>query len=175
MENFTFENRIPGEYFVTSGAGESDITVHAGSFDMALMEAGIHNLNIIMYSSILPPTAREIKRKELEFGSVAETIMAVANGEKGKTVTAGIIYGWVYKKGIKSGGLVAEYHDNGSEQDAEKTLRASLNGMFNARFGGQNCELKDIHLKIKSFVPKKKFGTSIVAIVFVNHKYKKIN
>ena len=32
-------NRIPKDYFVTSGIGESDITVHAGSYHLALKSA----------------------------------------------------------------------------------------------------------------------------------------
>jgi hypothetical protein len=33
--------RIPKDYFETSGKGESDIAVHAGSYHLALKEAGI--------------------------------------------------------------------------------------------------------------------------------------
>lgn len=171
MKNTEMRNRIPRDYFVTSGKGESDVTVHAGSFDMALMEAGIHNLNIITYSSILPPTAKEVKRKELPFGAVAETIMGVQSGEKGDRVTAGIIYGWIYKKGEKLGGLVAECHGDMSKEDAEKTLKDSLDGMFKSRFDSNDIELKDITIKIESFTPKKKFGTAIVAIVFMTYDY----
>ena len=47
-------NRIPQTFFTTSGVGESDITVHAGSYHLALKEAGIERCNIITYSSILP-------------------------------------------------------------------------------------------------------------------------
>ena len=165
------KNRLPKDYFLTSGTGESDITVHAGSFDMALMKAGIHNLNIITYSSILPPTAREMERKELPFGAVAETIMAVESGNKSERITAGIIYGWVYENGKKLGGLVAECHGNFSKKEAEDTLKASLDGMFKSRFDDKKFELRDPKLKIESFVPTKKFGTAIVAIVFTTYDY----
>ncbi len=174
MESILFGQRIPKEYFLTSGSGESDVTVHAGSFDMALMAAGIHNQNIIVYSSILPATAVEIPKKDLTFGAVAETIMATAEGKKGENITAGIIYGWVYDKNNKKGGLVAEYHGHGSKEEAEKTLRASLDGMFKARFPDGNLQLKDVKIKIESFTAKKEFGSAIVALVFTSYDYPKL-
>ena len=42
-------NRIPRDYFVTSGVGESDITVHAGSYHLALRAAGIEMANQLVY------------------------------------------------------------------------------------------------------------------------------
>jgi len=164
-------NRIPYEYFITSGIGESDVTIHSGSFDQALRDAGIHNVNIVTYSSILPKKARKVEKKELKFGSVAETIIAVANGESGQRVTAGLIIGWVYDdKGNKIGGLVAEYHGNDKEEFVKDFLRKNIEEMFKSRFPS-NYVLKDIEIHIRSFVPTKKYGTAIVAIVFVSYEY----
>lgn len=163
-------NRIPKKYFVTSGIGESDITIHAGSFDQALKDAGIHNVNIIQYSSIMPREAERIEKKELHFGSVVEAIMAVSNGKKGERLTAGLIIGWVYKGGRKIGGLVAEYHGNDDEEKAKEILKESLNEMFSSRFSNE-YELKDIEIYVRSFIPKKNFGTALVAIVFLSYEY----
>ena len=72
-------NRIPRRFFWTSGIGESDITIHAGSYHLALKEAGIERYNIMVYSSILPSIAEESVRpkdSEIVYGSVMETIMA---------------------------------------------------------------------------------------------------
>lgn len=83
-------NRIPRDYFVTSGIGESDITIHAGSYHLALKNAGIEMCNIITYSSILPGIAREIEKpRGLTHGSVMESIMAVSTAEKGGRATWG--------------------------------------------------------------------------------------
>ena len=57
-------NRIPKDYFVAKGKGQSDITVHAGSFHLALKDAGIEAYNIMTYSSILPGIAQEIAKPE---------------------------------------------------------------------------------------------------------------
>ena len=58
-------NRIPKDFFITKGKGESDITVHAGSYHLALKDANIEMCNIMTYSSILP----KIGSKEVSEGS----------------------------------------------------------------------------------------------------------
>src|SRR5699024_7217157 len=59
-EGMKIGNRVPETYFETTGSGESDVTIHAGSYHLALREAGIEMANIMTYSSILPATARRI-------------------------------------------------------------------------------------------------------------------
>lgn len=164
-------NRIPKDFFITSGAGESDITIHAGSYHLALKDAGIECYNIMTYSSILPGIACEVERpSRIVHGSVAETIMAVSNAKKGKRMTAGIIFGWLYDKltGKKYGGLVCEYSENGTQKEAENSLKASLNELYENGFS-EKFELKEVKLISKSFVAKKKFGTALVALCFVNY------
>ena len=168
-------NRIPRSFFWTSGIGESDITIHAGSYHLALKEAGIEKYNIMVYSSILPSIAEESTKptnSEITYGSVMETIMAVSNGEKGTRLTAGIIYGWLYNKitGRKYGGLVAEYSGRELEEDAKEILRNSLNELYENGFS-DDYELKGIRLQTRSFTPRKKFGTAIVAIGFKDYIY----
>lgn len=168
-------NRIPRKFFWTSGVGESDITIHAGSYHLALKEAGIEKFNIMVYSSILPSIAVESSKPESDgivYGSVMETIMAVSSGEREKRLTAGIIYGWLYDRdsGKKYGGLVAEYSGHEIEEDAKKSLRSSLNELYENGFS-EKYTLKDIRMQTRSFVPKKKFGTAIVAIGFKDYVY----
>lgn len=164
-------NRIPREYFITSGSGESDITIHAGSFHLALKDAGIEQHNIIFYSSILPAIATEIPKPENQVhGSVMEIISAVANAQKGERATAGITYGWLYNKETKEkyGGLVCEYNGKDTEKQAGKTLEASLNELYVNGFS-EEYDIKDIRLITKSIVPKKNFGTALVAICFTSY------
>lgn len=166
-------NRIPKDFFVTSGLGESDVTVHAGSYHLALKDAGIERCNIITYSSILPAIANEIERpSNLTHGSVLETIMACSNAKKGKMATAGLILGWLYDRitGKKYGGIVCEYSENGNEEEAVKNLKARLDELYTNGFS-ENYELKDVRWITRSFVPNKKFGTAIVALCFVNYIY----
>ncbi len=171
-KNVVIGMRIPRDYFVTTGKGESDITIHAGSYHLALKDAGIEMCNIMTYSSIMPSIANKIRKpKELTHGAVMETIMAVAHGKKGQRATAGIIYGWLYdrKTGKKFGGLVCEHNGNYDEKEVEKRLQASINELYVNGFSGQ-YELKDITLLKESMKINKKHGTALVAICFVNHE-----
>ena len=167
--------RIPRRFFWTSGVGESDITVHAGSYHLALKEAGIERYNIMVYSSIMPGIAEESSKpsaQEIPHGSVMETIMAVSSGEKDKRLTAGIVYGWLYHKltGKKYGGLVCEYSGHESDEDARKELKASLRELYTNGFS-EDFDLKDIRMETRSFVPKKRFGTAMVVIGFKDYVY----
>lgn len=165
--------RIPRDYFITRGKGESDIAVHAGSYHLALRDAGIEMFNIMTYSSIMPAEAREVEKPEnFTHGSVLESIMAVADSPRGSRATAGIIYGWLYdyETGTRYGGLVCEYHGEESEQEAGESLHASLNELYTNGYS-ERYSLKDIRLITNSFVPEKKFGTALVAICFTNHLY----
>lgn len=171
ITSITMGTRIPKDYFVTSGAGECDITVHAGSFHLALRDAGIERFNIMTYSSIMPGISREVKKpKDLVHGCVIETIMACASMEKGVRATAGIIYGWLFNRKTKEryGGLVCEYNGSLSEEEAGAQLRASLQTLYTNGFENE-FELRDERLTTRSFVPKKKFGTALVAICFTNY------
>jgi len=166
-------NRIPKDFFITSGVGESDITIHAGSYHLALKDAGIEMCNIMEYSSILPAIAKEIEKpKNLVHGSVLESIMAVSHAEKGKRATAGLIFGWLFDKvtGKKYGGIVAEYRGNATEEEAKKTLKASLEELYKNGFS-ERFELKHIRTFVRSFIPKKKYGTALVALCFVNYVF----
>ena len=70
-------NRIPKDFFVTTGTGESDLTIHAGSYHLALKNAGIEMCNIMTYSSILPNIATLVKNLD------AASTNAAANGDSG--------------------------------------------------------------------------------------------
>ena len=71
-------NLIPNTFFITKGSGESDLEKHAGSYHMALYDAGISDFNIMTYSSVIPATAHLATMDELDlppFGSEMKTIM----------------------------------------------------------------------------------------------------
>ncbi len=166
-------NRIPKDYFITKGKGESDITFHAGSYHLALQKAGIERMNIMTYSSILPSIAQEIPRpNNLIHGAVMETIMAVANGTEGERISAGIIYGLLYdkKNNKKYGGLVCEHNGNYSISEVEEKLYDSLNELYINGFK-DDFKMENIRVLTESFVPKKKYGTALVALCFTNYFY----
>lgn len=177
MPSILTGQRIPKDYFVTKGKGESDITVHAGSYHLALREAGIEMCNIMTYSSILPGIATEIERPEkLTHGAVMECIMAVADAKKGERATAGIIYGWLFNKqtGDKYGGLVCEYHGSLTEEEVKSQLRQSLEELYTNGYS-DDFELKDINLITDSMITKKQFGTTLVSLCFTSYLFPVLN
>jgi len=168
-------NRIPRSYFITSGVGESDITIHAGSYHLALRDAGIEVANIMTYSSILPGIAIEVpkpERRQIIHGSVMESIMAVSHVEAGEEANTGIIFGWLYDKktGHKYGGLVCEHSGSYGEEKLHKNLNDSLEELYINGFE-EEFELKDTYTITKSFVPKKKHGTALVSLCFTDYIY----
>lgn len=166
-------NRIPRDYFITKGAGESDITIHAGSFHLALKEAGIERANIMSYSSIMPGIAREIKQPiDYAHGEVMESILSVGNCHKGERISVGIIHGWLYNKRTQDrmGGLVCERQGDYSIDELEEQLHLSLQELYSNGFD-EDYDLRDIRIDTETISPKKEYGTALVAICFVNHVY----
>lgn len=167
-------NRVPKDFFITSGSGQSDITIHAGSYHLALRDAKIERCNIICYSSILPGIANRIDfdPEKIVHGSVVETIMACATSKQGERATAAIIFGWLYDKrtGEKYGGLVCEYNGSKTEEYAIQELKASLQELYENGYS-DDFDLKDIEVHSKTLIPDKKFGTALVALCFVNYEY----
>jgi arginine decarboxylase len=170
-EGILLGNRIPKDFFVTEGTGQSDITVHAGSYHLALRDAGIEMCNIITYSSILPAVANETAKPErLTHGTVMETIMAVANANAGTRATAGIIWGWLFERstGERHGGLVCEYNGSLPESEAQSQLEDSLQELYTNGYS-EHFELEGTRLHLRSFVPEKRFGTVLVSLCFLNY------
>jgi len=171
LQGLVIGNRIPKDYFITKGTGESDITIHAGSYHLALKKAGIEMANIMTYSSILPGIAQEVKRPDhIVHGSVIESIVAVSNGNKGERLTEGIIYGWLHDKktGQKYGGLVCEHNGNYPVDEIKRLLTSSIYELYYNGFE-QDYDLSDIQILTETFVPQKRYGTALVAICFTNY------
>ena len=187
-----FGNRIPKDYFVTAGQGDTDIGPgddpwETGSYDLALMEARIANFNVMEYTSVLPPESKEIPISDAEklfhHGAVIEVIMASVNGVKGNTLCTGVGRIQVRKKsdGKHIGGFAAEYEKVHQEElsieEAQKTandmLHISLIGEFNRRYSTDEYEYFDETHKVNSLKVEKKYGTSLVALCWVSYIYPK--
>ena len=170
MRYFTIGNRIPKDYFITKGVGESDNTVHAGSYHLALKQAGIETANIMTYSSIMPAISREIESpKERVHGEVMECIISAGTANKGERISVGIVYGFLYNKesGERYGGLVCERQENMSISDLKHNLILSIEELYENGFS-ETYDLKDIKFICETVTPTKKYGTAIAAICFTN-------
>ncbi|MFH1137263.1 MAG: pyruvoyl-dependent arginine decarboxylase [Pseudomonadota bacterium] len=173
METIILGTRIPRSFFITSGVGESDVGVHAGSYDDALKAANIENCNVIKYSSVMPPEAVEVLMPEkIHHGAVLETIHSEMSGMHGELLTAGLITWKVRRKsdGRLIGGFVAEYNGHAYQEAAEQNLRDSMSGMNERRgYGEDRFETIDVRLVVRSFTPKKTYGTVLAAIGFLDY------
>ena len=168
--------RIPKEYFEACGQGESDIAVHAGSFHLALKDAGIEKYNIMTYSSILPEIATLLPQApQLPYGCVVESIMSTCTVEKGNRGTAGIIYGRLYHRqtGEKYGGLVCENYGDYSKEALKDILDLSLQELYSNGFQ-EEYRLQDITYLSESVVPIKAYGTALVALCFSSYEIPQI-
>ena len=189
-------NRLPYEYFITQGKGESNagskgLPYETGSYDAALFNAGIHNANVIEYTSVMPTESKEISREEglkrLQWGEVLECIKAQANGKRGSKISAAVITTSVTDpKGKYLGGFACEYSGSGTKEDAGKSLMESIVGMIERRGYGimKNPSLfqdnvTDKGYKIhpgKHFVYEdlkvtKEHGSVFTAICFVSYMF----
>ena len=190
-------NRIPYEYFLTKGKGESDagskgLPYETGSYDAALNDAGIENTNVIEYTSVIPTEAIEISRgeglKRLQWGEVLECIKAQANGKLGSRISAAVMTTTVIDPhGKYIGGFACEYSGTGSRTDTEYSLAQSISGMIERRgYGKINGSVKmyknnitntgyTIHpgkiFHFEELHVTKEHGSVFVAICFVSHKY----
>lgn len=197
MKTETFGNRVPCEYFITVGAGESSagskgLPFETGSYDAALKDAGIENVNVVKYTSVIPTHAKcinkEVGLKNIQWGEVMECIMAQANGKKGSTITSAVMITEVKDpRGKHLGGFACEYSGSGSKKNVEESLGESIEGMIKRRHYGtfpNKLEMyKDnktnkgyvVHpghiLAYKSLNVKDEHGTVLTSICFTAYDY----
>ena len=190
-------NRIPYEYFITKGKGESNagsagLPYETGSYDAALNVAGIENANVIEYTSVIPKEAKQISREEglkrITWGEVLECIKAQSNGKRGSKISAAIMTTRITDpNGQYLGGFACEYSGSGTKKETEDSLAASIKGMIQRRgYGVIKGEIKlyednitDKGYKIypgevfeyENLDVKEEHGSVFTAICFVSHKY----
>jgi pyruvoyl-dependent arginine decarboxylase len=197
MECTILGNRIPYEYFVTTGKGESDagsdgLPYETGSYDAALNDAGIQNANIIEYTSVIPTEAKEISITEglsrIRWGEVLETIKAQSNGSRNSNISAAVMITTIHDPNGKFyGGFACEYSGGGSKKEAEDSLLFSISDMIQRRGYGKIIGTPKLYKDLKTdkkftihagkkFVYEnlhvtKSHGTVFALICFVSHKY----
>ena len=189
-------NRIPYEYFITSGKGESDagsagLPYETGSYDAALNDAGIQNANVIEYTSVIPPESIQIPKnnglKRIHWGEVLECIKAQANGIQGSFISAAVMVTTINDpNGKYLGGFAVEYSGSGNKNDCENSLMESIIDMIKRRGYGtidkptiykNNITSKGytVHpgkiFVYDSLRVSKQHGTVFTAICFCSHIY----
>ena len=165
-------NLIPNTFFITKGSGESDLEKHAGSYHMALYDAGISDFNIMTYSSVIPATAHLATMDELDlppFGAEMKTIMAVSHGYQDEFVSAGVVYAWMYKDenfDEKVGGLVCEVSGRYRIEELESRLIRVINDLHQKTYG--KYYLGELNFITEGITIEKRYGTALAALCFVD-------
>ncbi|KAK9829788.1 hypothetical protein WJX72_007928 [[Myrmecia] bisecta] len=169
--------RIPKDYFLTKGFGETDQgggvdPWETGSYDLALEMAQIHNFNIVPYTSCLPPEASEITMTNampsFHHGAVLECIMAVMHGMQGDRISAGVGAAMVRRKEDKEvvGGFAAEYKGHAQHKHVEQILQSDLSAIFQRRYDTAKFELMGTKYTIMVHEVTKGYGTVLASICF---------
>lgn len=160
-------NRIPHEYFITKGCGESDFEIHAGSYHIALYNANMCNYNIQTYSSILPKRSTEIDINNIDipFGSELYTIMSCIHGDRGEYLNCGIVIGDLIDiNGEKIGSLVCEVTNKIKNFDIISQLSDAIFDLHKNTY--QNYEIGNIRYLTNELEVTKKYGTCLVSLCF---------
>ncbi len=118
---------VPRLVHLASGAAEGPSPLNA--FDNALLDAGVHNLNLIRVSSIVPRDAVFGDKPALAVGTLVPAVYAhISSNVSGEIVSACVGAGVG-----DEGGLLMEYHHRGRADDAEAVVYSMVNEGFNRR------------------------------------------
>lgn len=134
---------------ISSSVGKGPTELSA--FDNALMLCGVHNMNIIPLSSVIPPSANLIEHEgplPALPGSWGDRLYVVhaemRTSTPGVQVWAGI--GWVRDEATKEG-LFVEHHAD-SEAELRELITRSLQGLM----ANRNRDFGQIHMRISGAV-----------------------
>ncbi|KQM10284.1 MAG: pyruvoyl-dependent arginine decarboxylase [Candidatus Methanomethylophilaceae archaeon] len=154
---------IPKKFFVCSGSSFSKVS-SLNAFDVALMEAGISEQNLVAVSSVIPIGAVRTEPENMPMGAVTHCVLAQMRGSGGEQIAAGIAYAF-RKDG--EGGYVAEGHLHGCRNALRKDLEWKMREM--ARIRG--VELGEVSYILEDgTVPDGEHGCCLAALVFTEYE-----
>lgn len=173
MKIMEIGNRIPTEFFVTGGKGQSAVSAEASQFS-ALHDAGIGRVNLLMYGPVLSPRAYEVTPPPVRSsGCVVESVAAVGTCRYGEAVTASLGWCWVVNQVTSNRvyGLAAKYSGSLSIVEADHHVRILLTELCKTTVGpfSNSYILEGVRVLHEHISPKKAYGTALVALCF--HRY----
>ncbi|HET7875676.1 MAG TPA: arginine decarboxylase, pyruvoyl-dependent [Methylomirabilota bacterium] len=114
----------------TSGSAEGPTPLNA--FDNALLAAGIGNINLVKISSILPPGIDLVPLPRIRLGACIPTAYAAMTSEvPGEVVAAAV--GWARPEDPTKNGVIMEFHDKATREEAERMIVQMLEEAFRVR------------------------------------------
>lgn len=118
----------PKKFKIVAGSSEGKTILN--SFDNALLQAGIGNVNLLRVSSILPPSSEYDPELSLPPGSLVPTAYGyVISEKKGERIAACVGVGF----SEDTFGVIMEYAAKGTKEQAEEKIREMLKNAFETR------------------------------------------
>src|SRR5258708_26268594 len=113
-------------------AGNAEGSTPLNAFDNALLVAGIGNINLIKVSSILPPGVELVPLPRIKLGALVPTAYAAMTSEvPGEVVAAAV--GWARPADPAKNGVIMEFHDKATREEAERMIVQMLDEAFRVR------------------------------------------
>lgn len=110
----------PNIFSLVKGAGEGNTTLNA--FDVALLNAGVGDTNLVRMSSIIPPDCELVDNIILPKGALIPVAYAAITSENpGETISAAIGVGLPENEGEP--GLIMEFEDTRPLSEVEAVVR----------------------------------------------------
>jgi arginine decarboxylase len=129
--------------------GKSEGKTLLSAFDRALLNAGIHNFNLIPLSSVIPPQSviheTGTYTSSDRVGEILYVVISSLSSHKSNAlISAGL--GWVQ---TQEGGLLIESKGEFSREECEEEIRVGLTEMMEARKWSGEIKMKVITHKVK--------------------------
>jgi len=113
-------------------AGNAEGSTPLNAFDNALLAAGIGNINLVRISSILPPGVQLVPLPRIKPGAIVPTAYAAQTSEvPGEVVAAAV--GWARPEDPGKNGVIMEFHDKATREEAERMIVQMLEEAFRVR------------------------------------------
>jgi len=131
MTGFTNQMvRTPNIYMLVKGKGEARMPLNA--FDMALLDAGVGDTNLVRMSSIVPPSCRQVNELNLPKGGLIPIAYAqIGSTTPGEIISAAIAVG--IPEDDSEPGVIMEHEDTKPLSHVEATVRQMCVDAFEYR------------------------------------------
>uniref|UniRef100_A0A7C3J5F7 Pyruvoyl-dependent arginine decarboxylase AaxB n=1 Tax=candidate division WOR-3 bacterium TaxID=2052148 RepID=A0A7C3J5F7_UNCW3 len=147
----------PKRFFFVAGHSEGFSKLN--SFDCALLNAKIGNMNLIKISSIIPPYCKNVKFIKIPQGSFIPVAYAsITSDMTGQYISAGVAAAKPDDDSLP--GVIMEYSSNGRKKDIEQIVRSMAEEAMRVR-GVSNYSLSSKATEHRV----KRIGTAFAAVV----------
>ncbi len=147
----------PKRFFIVSGNSEGFSKLN--SFDCALLNAKIGNMNLIKISSIIPPFCHPVKFIKIPQGSFIPVAYAsITSDMTGQYISAGVAAAKPTDDSLP--GVIMEYSSNGRKKEIEEIVRSMAEEAMRVRnITSYNILSKSCEHRVK------RIGTAFAAVV----------